>query len=110
MKISTRVPIITLLLVTGLILMQGADSPVQHKTAYPPAKRVDVIDDYHGVKIADPYRWLEDTNSPETAAWIQAENKITEAYLAQIPEREKIRARLTQLFNFERYPAEALEQ
>jgi prolyl oligopeptidase len=82
----------------------------QNKIVYPAAKKVDVVDDYNGVKIADPYRWLEDTNSPETAAWVEAENKITAAYLSQIPERDKIRARLTQLFNFERYPALALEE
>ena len=62
-----------------------------------------MVDDYHGTKVADPYRWLEDTNSPETTAWVEAENKLTAAYLAHIPERAKIHARLTELFNYERY-------
>jgi prolyl oligopeptidase len=71
--------------------------------AYPVAKKVDQTDDYHGTKVADPYRWLEDANSPETKAWVDAENKVTQSYLAQIPQREAIRQRLTQLWNYERY-------
>jgi prolyl oligopeptidase len=57
---------------------------------YPKARRGDQVDDYHGLKVPDPYRWLEDSDSPETRAWIDAENKITQAYLAQIPARDKI--------------------
>jgi prolyl oligopeptidase len=90
--------------------VQSADAPAPMKKLYPVAKTGDVIDDYHGTKIADPHRWLEDTNSADTAAWIAAENKVTAAYFAQIPEREKIRARLTQLFDYERFPALALEE
>jgi hypothetical protein len=90
--------------------VQSADAPAPMKKLYPVAKTGDVIDDYHGTKIADPYRWLEDTNSADTAAWVAAENKVTAAYFAQIPEREKIRARLTQLFDYERFPALALEE
>jgi prolyl oligopeptidase len=70
---------------------------------YPPAKKVDQIDDYHGVKVADPYRWLENMDSPETKAWIDAEQKVTASYLSTIPQREKIRARLTELWNYERF-------
>src|SRR5260370_38118885 len=95
------------LLVAGAMIIQSADG---NKIVYPVAKKVSVVDDYNGVKIADPYRWLEDTNSPETAAWAEAENKVTQAYLAQIPERDKIRKRLTQLFDYERYPALALDE
>jgi len=71
--------------------------------SYPVAKKVDQIDDYHGTKVADPYRWLEDANSAETKAWVDAENKVTQDWLAQIPQREAIRQRLTQLWNYERY-------
>lgn len=93
------------------MLIQSADLTVNGaKMTYPAAKKGNVVDDYNGVKVADPYRWLEDTNSPETAAWVEAENKVTQAYLAQIPERDKIRKRLTELFNYERYPAIALEE
>ncbi|WP_296945885.1 prolyl oligopeptidase family protein [uncultured Massilia sp.] len=71
--------------------------------AYPVAKKVDQTDDYHGTKVADPYRWLEDANSQETKAWVDAENKVTQDYLAGIPQREAIRQRLTELWNYERY-------
>jgi prolyl oligopeptidase len=71
--------------------------------AYPPAPTSDTIDDYHGTKVADPYRPLENPDSPETRAWIDAENKITFSYLEQIPQRKQLRDRLTQLWNFERY-------
>ncbi|HJS07638.1 MAG TPA: S9 family peptidase, partial [Pirellulales bacterium] len=70
---------------------------------YPETRRGDVKDDYHGTKIADPYRWLEDPDSPESRTWIEAQNRVTESYLAQIPRREKIRERLTELWNYERY-------
>ena len=71
--------------------------------SYPPARRSDQADVYHGVRIEDPYRWLEDADSPETKAWVGAENALTEKYLSQIPARERIRRRLTELWNFERY-------
>jgi prolyl oligopeptidase len=71
--------------------------------SYPVAKKVDQTDNYHGTAVADPYRWLEDANSAETKAWVDAENKVTQSYLAQIPQREAIRQRLTELWNYERY-------
>jgi prolyl oligopeptidase len=72
----------------------------------PPATRKgDVVDDYFGTRVADPYRWLEDDNSPETKAWVEAQNKVTFAYLERIPQREKIRERLTRLWDFEKYSA-----
>ena len=70
---------------------------------YPKAKTVDQVDDYHGVKVADPYRWLEDTDSTETHDWVEAENKVTFSYLDQIPYRGVIRGRLTKLWNYERF-------
>ena len=72
---------------------------------YPTTKKVDQIDDYHGTKVSDPYRWLEDDNSAETKAWVEAQNKVTFAYLNQIPQRAKIKARLTELWNYEKYSA-----
>jgi prolyl oligopeptidase len=72
-------------------------------TKYPAAHKVDVVDDYHGVKIADPYRWLEDTDSAETAEWVAAENRVTQAYLAGIPERAHFKERLTSLYDYERF-------
>ena len=70
---------------------------------YPPSKKVDQVDDYNGVKVADPYRWLEDPDSEETKVWVEAQNQVTFAYLSEIPAREKIKQRLTQLWNFEKY-------
>jgi prolyl oligopeptidase len=73
--------------------------------AYPPARKGDVVDDYHGTKVADPYRWLEDVDSPETRGWVEAENRVTFAYLERIPERERIRRRLTELWDYPKYGA-----
>lgn len=72
---------------------------------YPKAAVVKQTDTYHGVQVADPYRWLEDDNSAQTKAWVQAENKVTNDYLSQIPYREKIRQRLTALWNFNKMSA-----
>jgi prolyl oligopeptidase len=71
--------------------------------AYPATRTVDQQDNYHGTTIADPYRWLEDANSDETHAWVEAQNKLTQGYLSQIPGRDAIKSRLTKLWNFERF-------
>ena len=70
---------------------------------YPVTRQDTVSDDYHGTRIADPYRWLEDDNSEETKAWVVAENKVTAAFLDAVPERARIRERLTKLWNYERF-------
>lgn len=70
-----------------------------------PARRSAQVDDYHGEPVADPYRWLEDTNSAETAAWVGAQNAITEAWLAQVSSREEIREHLSALWDFPRFDA-----
>jgi prolyl oligopeptidase len=70
---------------------------------YPAARRGDQVDDYFGTKVTDPYRWLEDVDSPESRAWIEAENALTFDYLGRIPERDAIRHRLTALWNYARY-------
>lgn len=72
---------------------------------YPQTRQVDQVDDYHGTIVPDPYRWLEDLDSPETTEWIAAQNQVTAGYLDQISNREKIKERLTQLWNYERYSA-----
>ena len=66
---------------------------------YPTTRRSTDADDYHGTRIEDPYRWLEDLDSPETAAWVAAQNAVTEAYLAQQPSREYFRRRNTELWD-----------
>lgn len=84
-----------------VLVWAGPDRPI----AYPKAKKVDQVDEYHGVKIADPYRWLEDADTPDSKAWIEAENKITFPYLESIPQRSAIESRLTEMWNFERFSA-----
>jgi len=75
------------------------------KLTYPETKRVDVVDDYFGTKVPDPYRWLEDDNAPEVTAWVEAENKVTFGYLNQIAYRQQIKERLTKLLNYPKYSA-----
>jgi len=70
------------------------------KPQYPKTGKVDHVDTYHGTSVPDPYRWLEDDNSAETAKWVEEQNKITYAYLDKIPYRTKIKERLEQLYNY----------
>src|SRR5438874_7547168 len=80
------------------------DKPAPASTdvlSYPATRKTNTVDDYHGVKVADPYRWLEDDNAPETRAWVEAQNGLTFGYLQQIPELPVIQARLTRLWNYE---------
>ena len=79
-----------------LLLMQ---SPVK----YPETRKDAIVEDHFGVKIADPYRWLEDDNSAETKAWVEAQNKVTFAYLESLPFRQRIFTRLKELWTYERY-------
>ena len=75
----------------------------QKRLSYPETQKSDHIDHYHGTTIADPYRWLEEADSPETQAWVEAQNRLTFAYLSQIPAHDRILARVTRLWNFERF-------
>ena len=81
----------------------GASSPAPIK--YPETKKGEVVDDYFGTRVPDPYRWLEDDRSPEVAAWVEAQNKVTYAYLDQIPDRAAIKDRLMKLYNYPKYGA-----
>ncbi|MEL7144560.1 MAG: prolyl oligopeptidase family serine peptidase [Cyanobacteria bacterium J06573_11] len=71
--------------------------------SYPPTRTTDTTDTYHGITVADPYRWLEDPNTAETAEWVKAQNKVTFGYLNALPRREQLNTRLTELWNYERY-------
>jgi prolyl oligopeptidase len=71
--------------------------------AYPPAPQSDQVDDYHGVRVADPFRPLEDLDTPETRAWIAAETRLADAFFAGIPERDALRRRLTAVWDYERF-------
>jgi len=90
-------------LLTGMFT--SAASVGAQTLQYPAARKSDVVDDYHGTRVPDPYRWLEDPDSPESRAWIEAENRLTAAYLAEIPARSTIRERLTKLWNYPKYGA-----
>jgi len=72
---------------------------------YPTTKTVNQTDDYFGTKVSDPYRWLEDLDSADTKTWVDAQNKLTFSYLEKIPQRAKIKSRLTELWNYEKYSA-----
>lgn len=71
--------------------------------AYPDTRKIDQLDDYHGITVADPYRWLEDPDSEDTKAWVEAQNRVTFGYLEQIPQRDRLKQRITQLWNYEKY-------
>jgi len=71
--------------------------------SYPQTRKSDQVDNYHGVTVADPYRWLEDLDSEETASWVEAQNAVTFGYLNQISGKETIKQRLTQLWDYEKY-------
>jgi prolyl oligopeptidase len=87
--------VLTLAACASLGCAQGLD--------YPQTRKTDQMDDYHGTKVADPYRWLEDDNSAETKQWVEAENKITFAYLDKIPYRADVKKRLEALYNYAKY-------
>ncbi len=73
------------------------------KWKYPAARKADVVDDYHGTKVADPYRWMEDPDAPETVAWVEAENRLTRSFIDSIPARQAIERRLKKLWNYPKY-------
>jgi prolyl oligopeptidase len=80
---------------------QGGDGA--GRLTYPETKKGEVVDDYFGTKVADPYRWLEDDNAPDVAAWVEAENKVTFGYLDKISYRPQLKERLTKLLNYPKY-------
>lgn len=94
-------------IMAGVILGAGVSAGLlgcsgQVKLDYPETKKVDTVDVYFGTKVADPYRWLEDDNSIETAEWVKAQNAVTESYLEQIPFRAELKDKLTALTNYEK--------
>lgn len=80
-------------------MMSCSEKPLQ----YPPTKKGDVKDNYFGTDIEDPYRWLEDDNSPETAEWVKTQNQLTFGYLEKLPNREQIKTRLTELWDYPKF-------
>ncbi|MBI4544629.1 MAG: S9 family peptidase, partial [Gemmatimonadetes bacterium] len=90
----------SLTLVIGLATAAAAQAPT---LVYPTTQAGDVVDHYHGARVPDPYRWLEDTNSPQTGAWVTAQNEVTFRYLEALPARAPLQARLTRLWNYPKY-------
>ena len=107
--------VITSFALIGIVSMAGhfgkAESSVatssDEKITYPETRRVEQVDEFHGVKVEDPYRWLEADvrESSEVAEWVEAQNKVARAYLDAIPQRPAIVERLTELYDYERYSA-----
>ncbi len=90
-----------LLLFAGIV----ACTPKPEKINYPMTKKVDTVDVYFGNEVPDPYRWLEDDRSDETAEWVIAQNEVTQSYLTKIPYREQVEARLTELWDYPKISA-----
>lgn len=105
-------PLAALALVTACSSEPATTAQTTHygeQVSYPETKQGAQVDTYFGTQVADPYRWLEDDTSTETAAWVQAQNKVTFDFLEQIPFRADIREKLAQAWNFERVGAPFVE-
>ncbi|MBR1935336.1 MAG: S9 family peptidase [Muribaculaceae bacterium] len=89
-------------LIAIMAIALASQGIAQTKLNYPAARRDGTVDNYFGTSVPDPYRWLEDDNSAETAQWVKAENAVTQAYLKKIPFRDKVRRRITELANYEK--------
>jgi prolyl oligopeptidase len=98
-------PMVRVLFFLGVAVASAVAQPI----SYPKARRGDVVDDYFGTKVPDPYRWMEDANSAETLEWTKEENELTQSYLRGLTERSIFRDRLTKLLNFERYTVPSWE-
>ena len=94
---------VTLLLACSMIAVNSFGQKA--KMTYPITKKDKTVDTYFGIKVADPYRWLENDTTKETASWVKAQNKVTSSYLAKIPFRNKLKERLTNLANYEKIGA-----
>ncbi len=84
-------------------------SGMAQELKYPAARISDHTDVYFGTTVADPYRWMEDVDSAEVKQWVEAENQVTQSFLADVPQRARIHARLMELVNFERFSAPSIE-
>jgi prolyl oligopeptidase len=92
-----------ILIITVMSTLISCNGPVKNKIVYPETKKDSVVDSYFGTSVPDPYRWLEDDRSEETANWVKEENKVTFGYLEAIPYRQEIKSRLEKMWNYEKY-------
>ena len=95
----------TLLVATVIMSCKQDATQADIALVYPETKKGDVVDTYFGEQVADPYRWLEDDRSEETAAWVKAENEVTYSYLSQIPFREDLKKQMEKAWNYEKIGA-----
>src|SRR6185503_15709348 len=98
-----KISLLAIRIVAVCLVLAICSATFAQRLQYPETKKGDWVDTYFGVHVADPYRWLENGNAPETRQWIEAENKLTFDYLRQIPYRQQIRERLEKLYNYPRY-------
>ncbi|HLK28018.1 MAG TPA: prolyl oligopeptidase family serine peptidase [Puia sp.] len=94
-----------LVLLAFLLVIIDCSVAQQSKIIYPTTKKTDWVDDYHGTKVADPYRWLENDTSAETKAWVKQENDVTFSYLSAIPYRQQMKKRIEEVYNYPKYSA-----
>src|SRR4051812_37726014 len=85
---------------TSLLFIFMVNSTIAQQLQYPATRKTDQVDTYFNTAVPDPYRWLEDDHSVETAAWVKEENAVTESYLSKIPFRQQVKERMTKLWNF----------
>src|SRR5439155_20683216 len=102
-------PLVAALITLSLVGCQRAHS-TKPRMNYPPTHKGDVVDDYAGSKVPDPYRWMEALDSREVADWVRAQNAVTEPYLEGLALRKHFRDRLTQLWNYARVGVPEVEQ
>jgi prolyl oligopeptidase len=105
-------PCVKRLITTLLALLAvscDASHPPKSTLTYPPARKADIVDDYHGTKVSDPYRWMEALDSKDVADWVAASNAVTEPYLKALPLREHFSKRLTELWNYPRVGVPVVE-
>jgi prolyl oligopeptidase len=100
-----KTSILILILIGGGVMMSCSNQKETSVSVYPTTKKVDTVDTYHGVAVADPYRWLENDTASETSDWVKGQNDVTFKYLDQISYRSRVKERLEELFNYERLTA-----
>ncbi len=104
-----RLTIACCVLVLIMSSCSSTSEPAKPALTYPATTLGNVVEDYHGTKVADPYRWMENLDSPEVAAWVKAQNAVTDPYLASLPRRKALNERLTALWNYPRVGTPLLE-